>query len=352
MITFIEHDDYNKHKMPQILESPRRLKVIKKALTEKGIYDLPDVKKLSPEPVTIQELRSIHTEQLIDTVKHGSMVGVTSITGDTITNEYTFQTARRAVGGTKLAADIVNKSPGTMAFAFVRPPGHHATKTKAMGFCFFNNVAYTANYLSTQKKVKRIAIIDFDGHYGNGTADIFYDRSDILPISLHSDPSICFPYQGRVTEIGEKEGEGYNICIPLPSDTGDQEYLQIFDEFIPTIIRNYKPEFILVSAGFDGLKKDPYGFLGLSPFGFQSISERIKTLANEVCQGKVAYSLEGGYKFDELGDAVLACISPYIKDYEFSQEPTKNWNSGGNKNQLKETSVELRKELKPYWKLD
>ena len=352
MITFVEHEEYYKHKMPNILENPRRLKVIIKALNDSKILDSPAIKLVSPESVTEEDLKSIHTEQLINTVKHGSMIGTTSITGDTITNEFTFKAALRAVGGTKLAAESALKHENSFAFALVRPPGHHATPLNAMGFCFFNNVAYTANYLVKKRNLKRVAIIDFDNHYGNGTADIFYDRSDVLTISLHSDPASSFPYQGRISEIGEREGEGYNICLPLPNKTGDTEYLQLFDEIVPKVVQEYDPEIILVSAGYDGLAEDPYGFFSLTPSGFQCISERIKRLAEKVCEGKVAYSLEGGYKFNELGNAFLASISPYIPNYQFSKEPEKNLSSSGNKSTIIDSINESRKTLKPYWKMD
>lgn len=338
--------------MPQILESPRRLKVIIKAINECKILDQPDVKTVSPEPIKETDLYTIHSDQLVDIVKHGSMVGLTAITGDTITNEHTFKAALRAAGGAKLAGEIALKQPNNVAYALTRPPGHHATRTNAMGFCFFNNISYAANYLIKEKKVKRIAIIDYDNHYGNGTADLFYDRNDVLTISLHSDPHVSFPYQGRPTEIGEREGEGYNICIPLPVQIGDREYLQAFDKIVPTVIRDYKPELILVSAGYDGLKDDPYGYLSLSVYGFQAIAERINDLAKEVCEGKIAHTLEGGYKFDELGNAFLASISPFVKNYTFDKDISKKLTSSGNKTQLKETLVEIKRVLKPYWRID
>ncbi|NHK31947.1 MAG: histone deacetylase [Asgard group archaeon] len=351
-MTFIEHEDYYKHKMPHILESPRRLKIISKALTEAGIFDYPYVNKASPELATEEDVKTIHSDQLVDTVKHGSMLGVTSITGDTITNEYTFQAALRGIGGTKLAADLLTKKKAEVVYTLARPPGHHATKRNSMGFCFFNNIAFAANYLTTKKKLKRVAVIDIDQHFGNGTADLFYDRSDVLTISLHVDPNICFPFQGRITELGEKEGEGYNICIPLPALTGDQEFIFAFNSIVPPIIREYKPEMILVATGYDGLKDDPYGYLGLSVYNFQVVMEQIKNLANELCEGKLLLTLEGGYKFEELGQAFLASISPFISDYTFEKEPEKKLNSDGNKNILKETLNNLRKIMRPYWRID
>jgi len=352
LLTLIEHEDYYKHKMSQIKENPRRLRIIMKALKSSGILDKPSVKLVSPESATDKDVRVLHTDQLVDLVKHGSMVGETAITGDTITNEYTFQAALRAVGGGFLAAETAISKNDSVAFLLARPPGHHATKTKAMGFCFFNNIALAANNLIAQNKAKRIAIIDFDNHYGNGAADLFYGRNDILTISMHADPNYSFPFQGRVSEIGERSGTGYNICIPLPLQTGDKEYLSTFDEIIPSIVRDYKPDIIFVAAGYDGLKDDPYGYLGLSVYGFQLITERINALAKELCHGKMVMTLEGGYKFDELGEAFMASISPFLPNYVKSdKKDDSKLSSGGNKGMLKNTLDELKHILKPYWKI-
>lgn len=339
--------------MPQILESPKRLRVIKKELTTSGFLENKEVAIISPELASEKILQTLHTEQLVNTVKHGSMVGDTAITGDTITNEFTFKAALRSVGGAIKAGEIAVSGENQVAFALTRPPGHHATRTNAMGFCFFNNIALAANQLTVRKKAKKIVIIDFDNHYGNGTADLFYERNDILTISLHIDPKISFPYQGRTAEIGDGEGTGYNICIPLPVKTGDKEYLQAFDRIVPPIVQDFKPDVIFVSAGYDGLNEDPYGYLGLSVFGFQAIGERIAQLARKVCQGKVALTLEGGYKFEELGQAFTASVKPFLREHEFnSKKLLNNLNSSGDKNQIKATLGELKKILKPYWRID
>ena len=354
MLTIIEHEDFYKHRMPQILESPRRLKIISKALDDSKLLEKSDVKKESPEKADEEILLRLHTEQLVETVKHGSMIGETAITGDTITNEFTFESAKRAVGGTILAAEKAISNENSINFVLTRPPGHHATRANAMGFCFFNNIALAANYLIEKKKAKRIAIIDIDNHYGNGTADIFYDRNDVLKISLHADPRISFPFQGRISELGEKEGEGYNICVPLPPKTGDKEYLQMFDRIIPSIVREYKPNVIFVAVGFDGLDEDPYGYLGLSPLVFQAISERISNLAKEICSNKIVLALEGGYKFSELGEAFIKSILPFTSDYQplDSKKMSTQLNSGGNKNQIKDNLAELKKYLKAYWSIE
>ena len=354
MLTIIEHEDFYKHRMPQILENPRRLKIISKALDDSKLLEKPFVKKESPEKASEEILLTLHTEQLVETVKHGSMIGETAITGDTVTNEFTFESAKRAVGGAILAAEKAANNINSINFALTRPPGHHATSSNAMGFCFFNNIALAANNLIEKKKAKRIAIIDIDNHYGNGTADIFYERNDILTLSLHADPRISFPFQGRISEIGDGEGEGYNICVPLPPKTGDKEYLLVFDRIVPTILRDYKPDIIFVAVGYDGLDEDPYGYLGLSPLVFQAISERISNLAKEICSNKIALTLEGGYKFSEIGEAFINSILPFTKDYQPLENKKLNaqLNSGGNKNQIKENLDSLKKHLKQYWSID
>lgn len=353
MLTIIEHEDYYKHKMPQIKESPRRLRVIMNALKSSGILDDPNVNIISPESATDKDVRVLHTDQLVDLVKHASMVGETAITGDTITNEYTYQAALRGVGGAFLAAETAMNKNNSAAFLLARPPGHHATKTNAMGFCFFNNIALAADNLIAQNKAKKIAIIDFDNHYGNGTADIFFGRNDVLTISMHADPEFSFPYQGRINEIGERSGTGYNVCIPLPLQTGDKEYLSTFDEIVPSLVSDFKPDIIFVAAGYDGILDDPYGFLGLSVLGFQLITERINALAKELCNGKIVLTLEGGYKLDELGEAFMASIQPFLPGYvESNKNDLSKLTTGGNKSTLKNTIIELKQILKPYWKIN
>ncbi|MEA2070583.1 MAG: histone deacetylase [Asgard group archaeon] len=352
MFTFIDHEDYYKHKMDQIKESPRRLKIIDKILKNNGIYSLPSVRKISPEKASEETLRLIHDQTLIDKVKHGSMLGGTRISTNTIAGEHTFNAALRAAGGAILAGETALEGKQSIAYALTRPPGHHATRDKAMGFCFFNNIAISVENLITRQKVKRIAIIDFDNHYGNGLADLFYDRNDVLTISLHADPAETFPYQGRVHEIGERRGEGYNICIPLPIGTGDKEYLSAFEEFVPPIIEQFNPELLFFAAGYDGLKDDPYGYLGLTLASYYELGKQLSELSNDVCEGKVAFCLEGGYKFEELGEAFLLNITPFLKDFEIDEKKYKlKQSSGGNKSQLKDTMETLREILKDYWKL-
>jgi acetoin utilization deacetylase AcuC-like enzyme len=345
--------------MPQILESPQRLRIIVKTLQEQEILQRSNVQKIKPEAATVDQLLMIHDQQLIEKVKNASLVGGVTLTSDTVTNEYTYDAARYAAGGAILAGNKVINERSTIAYALTRPPGHHATRNQAMGFCFFNNIAICAKYLLQKRRINRIVIIDLDNHYGNGTADLFYDSNEVLTISLHADPLIAFPYQGRVTEIGEGVGKGFNICMPLPESVGDQEYLRAFETIVPSVIREFKPDVILVSMGYDGMKDDPYGFMALTPAIYYHLNSTITSLANELCEGKIALVLEGGYNFEALGAGFLASIAPFIikgiNDEKLETSFNKKYkklNSSGNKSKVENMLQQLKKTLKPYWKID
>ncbi|MBD3191969.1 MAG: class II histone deacetylase [Candidatus Heimdallarchaeota archaeon] len=353
MITLIDHEDYYKHKMPNIRESPQRLEIILNAIRKQKLVEKKQVQIRSPELASEEAILSLHSNSLLSIIKTSCEIGGAAITSDTIANEHTFQAARRAVGGAILAGEIAVQKQGSVAYALTRPPGHHATRNRAMGFCFFNNIALAVHHLLMERKAKRIAIIDYDNHYGNGTAELFYNRNDVLYISLHADPSFCFPYSGRAEEIGEGKGKGYNVCIPLPVKTGDKQYLKAIDQIVFPIVEEYEPDLLFISAGYDSLDEDPYGFLGLTIHGYQKIGERIIALARAVCNGKVALTLEGGYKFRELGEAFIANISPFLPDYptKSTTEPH-NLSSSLSPKQFDRAMARVKKCLRTFWTID
>jgi len=191
------------------------------------------------------------------------------------------------------------------AFALVRPPGHHAGPYYAKGFCVFNNVAVAASHLIEKFNLTRVLILDVDAHHGNGTQEIFYGSDKVLYISLHEDP--CeFPLTGFVDEVGENEGLGYTVNIPLPFGTSDSIYLRAFKEVAVPIITKYKPQFILVSTGFDNYHNDPVGELSLSVYSHIKIFDAVLDLASKFCQDKLVAVLEGGYNLRVLGKMVTA----------------------------------------------
>ena len=215
--------------------------------------------------------------------------GLSFLDGDTIVSPGSKDATSDAVGSIITAIDGVQNKDFKNAFCAVRPPGHHAEKNKAMGFCIYNNVAVGANYLINKYKLKKIAIIDFDVHHGNGTQDIFYDNEKVLYISTHQYPY----YPGSGTN--DEKGKHNNILnIPLPAGTTSEEYLNAY-EFVLKKIKEFKPEFILLSAGFDAHKDDPLAQLQLESKDFYSITKRTLALSKQYCDGKVVSILEGGY---------------------------------------------------------
>ena len=223
--------------------------------------------------------------------------GLSFLDGDTIVSPGSKDATSDAVGSIITAIDGVQNKDFKNAFCAVRPPGHHAEKNKAMGFCIYNNVAVGANYLINKYKLKKIAIIDFDVHHGNGTQDIFYDNEKVLYISTHQYP--YYPGSGTNDEKGK-----YNniLNIPLPAGTTSEEYLNAY-EFVLKKIREFKPEFILLSAGFDAHKDDPLAQLKLESKDFYNITKRTLELSKQYCDGKVVSILEGGYDLQALQES-------------------------------------------------
>ena len=229
--------------------------------------------------------------------------GLSFLDGDTIVSPGSKEATSDAVGSIITAIDGVQNKEFKNAFCAVRPPGHHAEKNKAMGFCIYNNVAVGANYLINKYKFNKIAIIDFDVHHGNGTQDIFYDNEKVLYISTHQFPY----YPGSGTE--HEKGKYNNIFnIPLPAGTTSEEYLKAY-EFVLKKIKEFKPEFILFSAGFDAHKDDPLAQLQLEAEDFYTLTRRTLELSKLYCDGKVVSILEGGY--DLL--ALQKCSEMHVK---------------------------------------
>ena len=233
--------------------------------------------------------------------------GLSFLDGDTIVSPGSRDATSDAVGSIITAIDGVQNKNFNNAFCAVRPPGHHAEKNKAMGFCIYNNVAVGANYLINKYKLKRVAIIDFDVHHGNGTQDIFYDNEKVLYISTHQYP--YYPGSGTNDEKGK-----YNniLNIPLPAGTTSEEYLNAY-EFVLKKIKEFRPEFILLSAGFDAHKDDPLAQLQLESKDFYSITKRTLELSKQYCDGKVVSILEGGYDLLALQESTEMHVKALIE---------------------------------------
>ncbi|MCY3412970.1 MAG: histone deacetylase [Candidatus Heimdallarchaeota archaeon] len=296
MLKVYHHRNSLLHIMGDSLESPKRVEVIQEALQNSKL----NVSFIEANRANEKDILEIHTEDLYNTLVKSSLMNSVRFTVDTYTNIYTYEAAMTAVGGTIQA---VKELKSHHTFALLRPPGHHATDNSAMGFCFLNNIAVATNVI--RKDYKKILILDVDNHFGNGTAEIFKNDPNVLYISLHSDPDISYPGTGYAEEVGSMDGIGKIVNIPLPWQLGDADYLVAFDEIVIPIIEQFIPEVILVSLGLDGLKDDPYGNLSLSTDGYYEIGRRIGEINKKITNRHVATILEGGYKYDEMGQAVV-----------------------------------------------
>jgi len=259
---------------------------------------------LKPRVATIEEISLVHTKQYISEVKALASKGGGQLDLDTIVSSDSYDVALYAAGGTIQAVDAVMDGSLDSVFALVRPPGHHASTGGGMGFCLFNNVAIAVTHILHKYKLERIVIVDFDVHHGNGTQDVFYTNPGVLYVSTHQSPH--YPGTGRVDQIGEGEARGTTVNIPLPSGCGDEEYNQVFEQIIVPAIRSFDPKIIVVSAGYDGHWSDGLAGMQLSITGFAQITGIIKQLADELCDGRLVFSLEGGYNLTALSASVRA----------------------------------------------
>jgi len=249
---------------------------------------------------TEEELARVHSSRHIEAMRHAGESGPELVLPDTVANRGTFAAAVRAAGAAGGATEAVVRGEFESAFCLVRPPGHHAVATAPMGFCFFNSVAVAAKQARTALGLRRVAIVDIDIHHGNGSQDAFYPDPTVFYISTHQYP--YYPGSGHWREIGEGAGEGATLNIPLPGGCGDDEYGLVFDGAILPALRRFRPELLLVSAGYDAHWDDPIdgAQMRLSSAGYGGLFRRLREVAGEVCGGRMVAVLEGGYHLTGL----------------------------------------------------
>jgi acetoin utilization deacetylase AcuC-like enzyme len=300
------------------------------------------LERISPRAATVAEIELCHDPRYVAVMRQTAQRESYDFDPDTHASRATYETSLLATGGILTAVEAVLGGEADNGFAIVRPPGHHALPDHAMGFCFFNNVAVAASYLTRIKGLERVMIVDWDVHHGNGTQDIFYASPNVLYCSLHQFPH--YPGTGSIRELGVEEGRGYTVNLPMPATFGDAEYLSAFDRVILPIGRQFKPEFLLVSAGFDCHFRDPLADMRVTEAGFAAMARRLKRLAAECCQGRIALVLEGGYDLQALASSVHDVIEELGRD---ANEPIAPSSPDREAWLLEKVATELS----PFWSL-
>jgi len=305
---YVYNPIYLKHDTGQHVEVAARLEAIISHLEKTGLKK--QLTLIEPRPASVEEIALVHRREYIKEIEEKAASGGGWLDPDTVMSAGSYEAALYAAGGLIRAVEAVMGGKVSSAFALVRPPGHHATPGQAKGFCLFNNIAIATKYALDKYKLERILIIDFDVHHGNGTQDAFYDNPQVMYISTHEYP--FYPGTGDIFESGSGAAVGTNINIPLSASCGDAEYLKVFEQIIAPAGRRFKPQLILVSAGYDLHWADPLAMMQVSVTGLGQMVEIIKGLADELCSGRLALTLEGGYNLDALATSVKATFDALL----------------------------------------
>ncbi len=319
MTTGIIYDKiFLEHQIGLHVESHERLIAIMEFLKEKKVLEDPNYKLIKPRKTTLDQLKYVHDESLIKEVKEVSELSektgrIQNLDMDTSVSSKTYEASLCSVGGNLQAIDEILNGNIKNGFALVRPPGHHSNSHKCAGFCIFNNIAIAAEYLFREKNVKKVAIIDWDCHHGNGTQDIFYNGSksengDLIMFNSHQDGRTLYPGSGFIGEIGKGKGEGKIINYPMPPKAADDVIKIFFNEIVLPICQEFKPEFILISAGFDTHWSDDLTYMGWTYQAPAIYLKLIREIAKEFANERILITLEGGYQVDKQARAVYNCL--------------------------------------------
>lgn len=301
---YLEHDMGTGHP-----ESPNRLRAIMQRLEVSGTAAR--LIRIDPRPAEDEWITRVHTSGYVAALKRAApTTGRVSLDPDTSMSPGSLTAAYLAVGGALAAVDAIMEGKVNHVFCAVRPPGHHAEAGRAMGFCLLNNVAIAARYIQKKYGLTRVLIIDWDVHHGNGTQHSFEDDPSVLFFSTHQYPH--YPGTGRGTECGEGAGKGFTINVPMGAGEGDDDYRAVFQKVLVAAADDFKPEFVIISAGFDAHIDDPLASMGLTEAGYAELTEIVAAIAERHAKGRVLSSLEGGYNLTALAASVEAHVKALL----------------------------------------
>jgi acetoin utilization deacetylase AcuC-like enzyme len=303
-IVLVHSPEYLEHDEPSHPENAGRLRAIIESFRSSGAWD--EAEHLAPQPLAPERLSSVHDPAYIERVRELAAQGPRYLDPDTYLTPASYRVARLAAGGVVQAMEAVLDGAFQGALALVRPPGHHATRDRGMGFCLFNNVAIAARLALEEQRLDRVLIVDWDVHHGNGTQEAFYHDGRVLYFSTHQYP--LYPGTGSIRETGAGSGAGCIVNVPLPAGAGDAGYGRVFEEILWPIAHRFRPQLVLVSAGFDGHWADPLATMRLTVRGFARLAALVHEVAQAWCPGRLVLALEGGYHPRALAYSVLACF--------------------------------------------
>ena len=304
-VGLVYSDIYLAHETGDHPECPERLRAIVAHLQQSGTWD--KCRVFEPRAADVEDLLMVHTESHVFRVQRFCHEGKRYLDPDTVVCPASFDVARAAVGGVFVAIDQVMLREVDRAMALVRPPGHHAGADRARGFCLFNNIALGARYAQRRHGLKRVLIVDFDVHHGNGTQDIFEEDDSVFYFSMHRWP--FYPGTGAAERKGTGRGKGFTFNLPLAATTDRETTVSLFEQSLADVAERFTPDIVLVSAGFDAYADDPIAGLGLQPRDFRAMTAAIVALADKACRGRVVSTLEGGYDLKALGP----CVEQHLK---------------------------------------
>ncbi len=343
-LAFFYPDGHERHYEIGHPERPERVEAIKSALEEFGYWQA--YPRLEPDKISKDVLWAIHTPEYLSALEEICERGM-HFDADTYTTPASWDLALNSAGGAIAIARAVWSGEAQRGFALTRPPGHHATSQRAMGFCLLNNIALAAENLIQEEGARRLAIIDLDLHHGNGTQDIFFSRGDVFYLSTHQYPH--YPGTGWLNETGNGPGEMRSANFPLPPFSGDYEFSTVMDEIILPLLYRYQPEMILVSYGLDPHFDDPLGHLQLTSGGSGKLIKQLAYWADENCQGRISLFLEGGYDLKAARACSTAVVAALLGEnfperYELSLSPVDHGDSSTFTSILEQTKIlwELR----------